>query len=645
MPQVINISDEDIRYAENILLPTGKFFDDERRDFIRNLNTIDLQAVPGSGKTTALLAKLIILERKLPFIDGSSILVLSHTNAAIEEIKSKIQKHCPQLFTFPNYIGTIQRFVNEFLAIPYYIRLYEKKPNRIDNEIYNEVASKRFHSLPNSKAKAWLTKQRNPEGLLKNFRFDIDLNLKDGINGSIILKSDNDSPTYKTFKTIKLQILESGILNFDDAYFLAELYLQEIPSLKDILQKRFSFVFVDEMQDMDIHQYNLLENIFYNDGNVTSIFQRIGDKNQSIYNSIKATEVWNDRSEILRLNGSQRLSQPIANVVKKFALHTDAKFDIVGLHQSSIKPHILVFDDVSIKNIIPCYVQIVRDHGLEGLDKSIKVVCWNTDWKDDEVNRQDPKKLRLEDYYIGFKKEKNKPRQDYDSFKSYIFYYDKTDNTLNSLYKNILNGFLKILRLENINTTDNRPYTRKKLLDFIKETDIQKYEKLSLKLYNWSIGVIQGDVNSVWNQIKAYVPIFLETFSRAITPASFNFINNGIDAQDEETEQNHYTNHLIDGEFEIEITSIHSVKGQTHSATLYLESWYQGKHESERLANQFLGTHFNDSKVHHKSSVKMVYVGFSRPTDLLCVAIHKDRFDKYLSGINREEWEIKEVTS
>ena len=41
-------------------------FDDERLDFIKSFSTIDLQAVPGSGKTTALLAKLIILETKLP---------------------------------------------------------------------------------------------------------------------------------------------------------------------------------------------------------------------------------------------------------------------------------------------------------------------------------------------------------------------------------------------------------------------------------------------------------------------------------------------------------------------------------------------------------------------------------------------------
>lgn len=653
MPQVINISNDEIQYAERLLLPAGKTFDDERKAFIGNFNTIDLQAVPGSGKTTALLAKLVILERKLPFADGSGILVLSHTNAAIDEIKEKIQKHCPRLFSYPNFIGTIQSFVDEFLAIPFYVHKCNKKPNRIDHEIYNEVATKRYNNLPNSGAKTWLNQQHDPESLFKNFRFDIDLNLTNGMNGKVILKSENESPTYKTFKTIKQQILQSGVLNYDDAYFLAELYLKEIPNVKSILQKRFSFVFVDEMQDMDTHQYNLLEKIFYDDGNSISKFQRIGDKNQAIYNSfVKANDIWVDRPEVLRLNGSQRLSKHIANVVKKFALYSDETFDIVGKNECEIKPHILVFENANIENIIPCFAQIVKEKGLENSVRPIKVVCWNTEWNDDP-GRQDTAKLRLEDYYKGFKKDKGKPKQDYDNLKSYLLYYEKKE-TLESIRKNILNGFLKILRLENINTADERPYTKKKLIDLIHEKDIQKYNEFNLNLYNWSIGIVREKTNEVLTSIKEYIPTLLTIFDKQIS-ASSNFItDDNAEIPAENAEILAPTNHYKADGFEIEITSVHAVKGQTHCATLYLESFYSkgyGNYESERLRNQFVGTQsvsetLNTVKNSHdfiKQSAKMAYVGFSRPTDLLCVAIHKDRFDNLLSEINRQEWEIKEV--
>ena len=659
MPQLIDITNDEIRYAETLLLPFGKTFDDEHRTFIRNFNTIDLQAVPGSGKTTALLAKLLILERKLPFYDGSGVLVLSHTNAAIDEIKEKIQKHCPRLFSYPNFIGTIQSFVDEFLAIPFYVQKFNKKPNRIDHEIYNEVATKRYNSIPNSAAKTWLNRQHDPESLFINFRFDIDLNLTNGMNGSIILRNDSNSPTYRTFKTIKSQILQSGVLNYDDAYFLAELYLKEIPNIKTILQKRFAFVFVDEMQDMDTHQYNLLEKIFYDNGNSLSKIQRIGDKNQAIYNSVKANDIWVDRLDVLRLNGSQRLSQPIANVVKKFALYNDETFDIVGKNECEIKPHILVFENKTIENIIPCFAQIVKEYKENGRLKSkkdfkdVKVVCWNTGWKEDETSRNNTAKLRLEDYHKGFKKDKGKPKQDFDNLKSYLLYYEKR-KTLKPIHKNILNAFLKILRLENINTLDDRPYTKKKLIDFIHEKDIQKYDELNLNLYNWSIGIIQGKTEDVWNGTKAYVPTLLAIFDKT-TSASSDFINtDNTEIPDENGEILVPTNHYKEEGLEIEITSVHAVKGQTHCATLYLESYFQKdgnganakSYESQRLKDQFLGTQIQSNVGDRvKQSAKMAYVGFSRPTDLLCVAVHKDRFDSILSEIDRKVWEIIEVTN
>jgi hypothetical protein len=33
----------------------------------------------------------------------------------------------------------------------------------------------------------------------------------------------------------------------------------------------------------------------------------------------------------------------------------------------------------------------------------------------------------------------------------------------------------------------------------------------------------------------------------------------------------------------------------------------------------------------------------SRPTHLLCVAVHKARFDEYLNDIDNEKWEIVEL--
>ncbi|ENX65000.1 hypothetical protein F884_01249 [Acinetobacter sp. CIP 102143] len=299
MSQTVEITDEDIRYAENILLPQGKTFDDERRKFICNLSTIDLQAVPGSGKTTALLAKLLILETKLPLSDGSGILVLSHTNAAVDEIKERIHQYCPKLFRYPHFIGTIQSFVNEFLAIPYYLFKLKKKPLRIDNEIYAEQIE--FALSYNTKI-ALSKRSINYIDILSNsFISNKQILQHFWSNDEVTIpKIGSHTNTYKELATIKINLLKTGILSFGDCYALAQKYLSNYPIIHKIINKRFQYVFIDEMQDMDTHQYELIEKIFTENNDTNTIIQRIGDKNQSIYNSIKAESIWQDRGNVQR---------------------------------------------------------------------------------------------------------------------------------------------------------------------------------------------------------------------------------------------------------------------------------------------------------------------------------------------------------
>jgi len=679
MLQGISITDDDIMYSEKILLPEGKTFDEERKKFIRNLNTLDLQAVPGSGKTTVLLAKLLILEKKLPFSDGSGILVLSHTNAAIDEIKNKIQKHCPKLFSYPNYIGTIQSFVDEFLAMPYYASRFKKKITRIDNEIYEETVDKYFKlnlkdfsSQEQKNARYFLI----GNNCMYSFRFEYregKLVVTNSINRSELQISKprrgrhwqdftkaEKSKVREWIIKFKATILEKeGVLHFDDAYFLADVYLHNFPQIKEILQKRFSNVYVDEMQDMDVHQYNLLEKLFFDEGKSLSSFQRIGDKNQAIYNSVKVNDIWNDRKEILKIKGSQRLSKGIADIVCKFALHTNDEFEIVGINPCIVKPHILVFENKSIKDVIPNFCKLLRSFKENELlidfhRYPCKIVAWNTEWKE-QTDKDDIAKLRLADYFNVFKKDNQKPKQDYGALKSYLLYYTKNKQTLEPIRKNILNAFLKILRLENITDETGRNYTKKTLLDFVKQKDFNFYELLNLNIYTWSIEVVKGNTNQVWDGIKKYVPVFFDFFTSVPLSSSLIFISADAEAilneSDGEIES---TNFYQEDDFNIEVTSVHAVKGQTHCATLYLESFYDrgyGNYESERLRNQFLGTQtitetLSKIKTSHEKiiqSAKMAYVGFSRPTNFLCIAVHKDRFDNHLSNIDRDKWEIIEI--
>ena len=640
MSQIINITENDILYAESILLPENQHFDQERRNFIFNFETIDLQAVPGSGKTTALLAKLLILDKYLPFSDGSGILVISHTNAAIDEIKDKIGKYCSHLFNYPNFVGTIQMFVDKFIATPFYVNKYGKKVFRIDDQSYYQS-----QYVPGP-AKAWLSHQYgvSDESKLFNIKLHAGDVLAAGYPPTPTF-TDVNLPTAVSILNLKKQLREKGYLCFEDAFILAFEAIEKYPQIKILLQKRFGFVFVDEVQDMDSLQYSILEKIFYDESICESIYQRIGDKNQSIFSdSLKENNQWVDRPTVLELNGSHRLNSRIAQVVEPFGLQN---INIVGSMKNidgseiDIKPHIIIYNDTNILDVIPRFASIIKsleDDGkiIPSQKNKYKAIGWNT--------KIEPNKIRIGNYYPTFSKNVKQPGIDCDCLDAYLSNIRTDEKTFEPFKRNIINSFLRILRLENILDENNRFYTRQKIMNFLNEQHEKMYDDLKLKLIEWSFKLIKGQKDQVFTDIKLYLVDFIAIFGKEISK-SREFIDTpytGTLIYNTETEEppNIYSYDNI----KVEVATIHSVKGQTHTATLYLETNYyqQGTvaYESQRLKSQFKGTAFNDTKARHKESTKMMYVGLSRPTHFLCIAIHNDRYTSNLSDLDQNQWEI-----
>lgn len=653
---MINITDEDIEFAESILLKENQHFDPERVSFIKNLNIIDLQAVPGSGKTTALLAKLLILERYMPLEEGCGILVISHTNAAVDEVKERIGKYCPKLFSYPNFIGTIQSFVDTFLAIPFYTNQFNQKPFRIDNEIYDEQVNWFYANTQNFGLKAYLARQNDGVGFLKSIRLTTEGKLISYLNGtpaSFKLK-DPTKATYKALLNFKLNLLKKGYLHFDDAYTLADFQLEKVPNYTTILQKRFSFVFVDEMQDMDLHQYDLLEKVFYTDGDTLSVIQRIGDKNQAIYNggSVQLDNIWSTRANVLYINGSHRLSPKIAALVQNLALTPNP---VDGRNQNpdgsiiDINPTILIYQDTTKTLVISAFadkIKALQNIGAipENPPHKFMAIAWRKE-------HEDPEKIGLSDYWTNFSNANSNKQIDFKVLKDYILYYDKEKGTLESVRKNILNAFLKILRLESVFDEHSRVFTKRKLINLIKTLEDNEYEILKLKLYKWSLAIIKGNSEEAITSIREYIPSFLSVFQKTVN-FSTDFINEESEIKVVDLALESQSNLFESEELRVEIGTVHSAKGQTHTATLYLETYFQKdgsganakSYESQRLAEQLLGNQLaTNAGARVKQSAKMAYVGFSRPTHLLCLAVHKDRYDKVLSGINTDNWDIIEI--
>ena len=643
-PEKIQVTDADIKYTEKILLEEGEYFDDERIAFIKNIETIDLQAVPGSGKTTALLAKLLVLERYLPFKDGSGILVISHTNTAVNEIKNRIGKYCPNLFSYPNFVGTIQSFVDQFLAIPRYANKYGKKPFRIDNDIYKEK-----HYIPRQ-AQGWLNNRNDKEQVLYESRLFNEDNLDYLDDISNFPLKDKNSNTYKGLLTLKQNLRERGILCFEDAYILATEYISISPKIKELLRKRFHFVFVDEMQDMEKHQHDLLEGLFSCD---ELVYQRIGDKNQAIYSGrASIEEIWADRETVLCLKGSYRLSPCVAQIVNHFALNSSEKFKIEGrqyclnnCQKGKLKPHMIVFSDNTIEQVLKEFTKLVKEKVSEDVilnpKHPIKLIGWIKE-KDKNGN------LGIKSYCKDFEPEVSNTKISHPSLKSHLTKWKSFSNQthlLNNTRKSILEALITILRKEEITQTNGRYFNIDSLYKYLRDFRRDFYEEFKLKVFILSRDVYKGKFGSVLQDVKNFVPDLLKIFGKQIDRSAC-FVS-GEDIMELEV-QSGTSSTMRDNVYDcpitglkIEIGTVHSVKGETHLATLYVETFYKKKHESDRLSKCFCGQGNTFSNKTEKETAKIAYVAMSRPTHLLCFALHQDRFNAIKGKI--DGWEIIEL--
>lgn len=90
-----------------------------RREFLKEMNSRDVQAAPGAGKTTLLGVKLRLLGRRWT-PDMGAIAIVTHTNVARQEIENQLlgRPDAQRLLRYPHFIGTLTAFAHQFLALP-----------------------------------------------------------------------------------------------------------------------------------------------------------------------------------------------------------------------------------------------------------------------------------------------------------------------------------------------------------------------------------------------------------------------------------------------------------------------------------------------------------------------------------------------
>ncbi|HFR3538868.1 TPA: UvrD-helicase domain-containing protein [Streptococcus suis] len=583
---------------EKSLLPEKCHFSDEQWAVILEDDNMDVVAGPGTGKTTVLTARIKILLEQLKN-SGQGICVLTHTNVAVDEIKSNLRKLGVEEIKNPHFIGTIQDFFNTFFAKKaFHLILGDKKMRVLDDDIFRERFDKQFvgyyHSLIKNKLANSVPKYLpNPAGKIDKWNFSQE-SKPVRVESSV---GRTNKQYNNAFNTSIENLFKSGIITNHCCLELSKWYIEQHNEIfRNIISKRFSHLLLDEVQDTSKFQFSLIDSLF---DNQKVVIQKFGDPYQAIYN------IWGGDTELAweinnsiekRISETSRFGDSIANIVKNVCVqkYDDLKSDST---HASYSPYFIVYDN-----------------------------------GDDLIRKMSSLIERLEQGDATFKKSlKDKvivSAQHRDLEETFGERYQRVA-TKNLNYRNDLDLFLEILLKELSrhfeDSFEDRLQTddyRIKIFRIIRELKDSNDEKIVGGLSDLLDGLLY-DKTLLQNKDTFCIEIkelLKNTFSKRLESLSTVSLDNV-------------------GE-DIRLGTIHSVKGETHKATLLmLDSKFTTGYEEDspsysmlQLLEKYLSKDYvelpenkGDMEKETEKALKLAYVALSRPTHLICIGIPKSQ--------------------
>ncbi len=230
-----------------------------------------LLAVPGSGKTTVLVARLGYMVIGLG-LDPSSILTMTYTVAATKDMKDR----------FCSFFGEEWRGSVEFRTIngvcARIIRAYERMTGgRAFELVADERESAAFLT---SVCKEFLTAYPT-ENDVKTIRTQITYAKNMMLSEEEIGELDKKTgfPIRRIYKAYNDAMKEQRRMDYDDQLVYAYRILRKYPRILSAVQNVYRYICVDEAQDTSRIQYEIISLLSKKHGNLFMV----GDEDQSIY--------------------------------------------------------------------------------------------------------------------------------------------------------------------------------------------------------------------------------------------------------------------------------------------------------------------------------------------------------------------------
>lgn len=618
-------------------------------DFLRSTETVDLHAAPGSGKTTLAGLKLCLLASGWQS-DRQGVCVLSHTNVAKDQIIEILHRDPDgaRFLRYPHFVGTIQAFVDQFLALPY-LRSRGIQIRGVDDEHYAAQAEKALSEGQFSVLRGFAArKAKTVPGLIRTAHYEC----RDGLLRVVGEASGKpaDFPTapstasHEQFVRLKCQMAKRGIFRYADMYAFAAQYLHDHPDINTAVKMRFPYVLIDEMQDTSREQLKFISAIL---SPAAAIVQRVGDVNQRIYHQPddEPEDATFPSANPITLSASLRFGQPIADPASKLTL--DSPIQIIGMHQDGLpKPILLLFDENTISQVIHKFGEIVLATVPQGELQRFPVKAVGSRKQSDA--KQLPRCIQCYAAHFSTRLSRQSKPQ---SLIAAVVMSRATSVSPREKPAVLWAACCDILNrwectVDGFNPTPRR--TRFALLRLDPNVH-HAVRKALLGLSRVDVGSAQdwsAAVKTLLDALKVAFQLGNPSKSvmeycqhqRALAPSQMQ------SAPTNEVEVQASGQRVV-----ILLDTIHGVKGETHAATLVLECVNRGGiHDLKEVLPIIVDRHDDKRLLKTKTiarEVRHIYVAMTRPRHLVAFAVRKDHVDQLLGAFAANGWSVIDLTT
>jgi len=271
----------------------------------------------GSGKTKTLTARLAYLVGEVG-IDPANTLTLTFTNKAAKEMRERALKLMSTKVSYPPLLCTFHKFGLLFL------KFHIEKIGISNNFVIIDSDDKK----------------RLLRSIAKELKIDLNISFiaseiskyKNSLLSPEIVLEKAELPDYKKVANIytvyQSNIKENNLVDFDDLLVLTHKILNENDKLRRETSNRYKYIMVDEYQDTNELQFQLLELLASEHGNLCVV----GDDDQSIYgwrgaNVRNILEFSNNFKECktVKLETNYRSTDPILKAANTLIEHNSTR--------------------------------------------------------------------------------------------------------------------------------------------------------------------------------------------------------------------------------------------------------------------------------------------------------------------------------